>query len=108
MRLRGSSARLEGWRGGGSTISSIVRLPGPVLASLNDRDKARIERHYGATTIFIGNDGNSVSNTDIALVEYSFFALNKTTNNHLWVGDSGASCHMTNNMDGMVNIRDVT
>ena len=26
--------------------------------------------------------------------------------NDLWIGDTGASCHMTNSLDGMINLRD--
>jgi hypothetical protein len=44
---------------------------------------------------------------EVALVEYSYFIENKPTNNNLWVGDSGASCHMTCSLEGMKNIRKI-
>jgi hypothetical protein len=45
---------------------------------------------------------------DMALVEYSYLAKTmRTVNKNLWIGDSGASCHMTCSLDGMVNIRDI-
>jgi hypothetical protein len=31
----------------------------------------------------------------------------RSTNKNLWIGDSGASCHMTCSLDGMTNIRDI-
>jgi hypothetical protein len=43
---------------------------------------------------------------DKALVKYSCLAKTmRTVNKNLWIGDSGASCHMTCSLDGMVNIR---
>jgi hypothetical protein len=44
---------------------------------------------------------------DIAYVEYSYFVSSKSMNRNLWIGDSGASCHMTNSMDGMINVHDI-
>jgi hypothetical protein len=45
---------------------------------------------------------------DKALVEYSYLAKTmRTVNKNLWIGDLGASCHMTCSLDGMVNIRDI-
>jgi hypothetical protein len=41
---------------------------------------------------------------DKALVEYSCLAKTmRTVNKNLWIGDSGASCHMTCSLDGMIN-----
>ena len=35
----------------------------------------------------------------------SFIATNKLTKNkHLWIGDTGASTHMTNTLDGLFNL----
>lgn len=46
--------------------------------------------------------------SETALVEYSCFAKGmRTTNKNLWIGDSGASCHMTCSLDGMTNLRDI-
>jgi hypothetical protein len=46
---------------------------------------------------------------DTAMVDFSFFAnsSSRTSHNNLWIGDSGASCHMTCWMDGMINVREV-
>jgi hypothetical protein len=46
---------------------------------------------------------------DLAMVDFSFFAdsSSRTSHNNLWIGDSGASCHMTCSMDGMINVREV-
>jgi hypothetical protein len=47
------------------------------------------------------------SASETAFVEYSYFIANKTTNNNMWIGDSGASCHMTCSLDRMVNVREI-
>jgi hypothetical protein len=43
-----------------------------------------------------------------ALVDYSCFAKSmRTMNKNLWIGVSGALCHMTCSLYGMTNIRDI-
>ena len=47
---------------------------------------------------------DSESAPDTALVESSYFMASRATNDNLWVGDSGASCHMTCSLVGMYNL----
>ena len=80
------------------SIRNEFMLPSETMDNLPDNLQRRIRCNYEAH--------QNRECTDTALVEYSYFALNKTSNHNLWVGDTGASCHMTNNLDGMINIRD--
>jgi hypothetical protein len=44
---------------------------------------------------------------EAAMVEYSYFVAKRTMQDNLWIGDTGASCHMTCSMEGMYNVKDV-
>jgi gag-polypeptide of LTR copia-type len=49
-----------------------------------------------------------VIEADVVAVDYSYFAgPKKTSKTSLWIGDTGASCHMTCSMEGMFNVRDI-
>ena len=52
----------------------------------------------------VDDEGTFVPET--AFVEYSYFIASRSTNDNVWVGDSGASCHMTCSLDGMHNLRE--
>jgi gag-polypeptide of LTR copia-type len=86
------------------SIRREVKLPTSVLEQLSRRHVVNLTYDYDEYQAEFNDGIAPIRAIDTALVEYSFFAMNKTTNHNLWVGDSGASCHMTNTMDGMINV----
>jgi hypothetical protein len=45
---------------------------------------------------------------DVGYVEYNLHIRSASDKTNLWIGDTGASCHMTNSLDGMFNLKSVT
>jgi hypothetical protein len=91
----------------------LARLPHYLRAEYNY--EARLfrdqQRNHDRHTVASDIDDDIESDEDIrletALVEYSYFIASRSTNDNMWVGDSGASCHMTCSLDGMHNLRTI-
>jgi hypothetical protein len=93
----------------------LARLPQYLRAEYNYerqlfRDQQRShDGHTMASDDDIADDIESDEDTrpETALVEFSYFIASRSTNDNIWVGDSGASCHMTCSLDGMHNLRTI-
>jgi Reverse transcriptase (RNA-dependent DNA polymerase)/gag-polypeptide of LTR copia-type len=99
LHVRGAAAGLVGRRRGGVDQGRNVRARNDD-APLGPRDD-NIPRDDVPQNDNVG--------AELAMVDFSFFAnsSSRTSHNNLWIGDSGASCHMTCSMDGMINVREV-
>ena len=72
-----------------------------------DEDEQQTDKNIN----IFGTDANDRNDIPVSTMDLAFPMVKSqnTTKNqdvHLWVGDSGASCHMTNSLSGMYNIKD--
>ena len=71
--------------------------------------EAERRNHDGHTVGSVeSQDSFEADPQETAFVEYSYFIASRSTNDNMWIGDSGASCHMTCSLDGMHNLRTIS
>ena len=88
----------------------IARLPpnSPTIIRATESDENE-EDSDSIDNVFIpGPEQQNQNKTDDqALIELNLHIQSASSRRNLWIGDTGASCHMTNSLSGMYNIRSI-
>ena len=97
-------------------IKHIVPIPQAIMDRVEYRDPTPIRDDWDPQELDDGyhfhEDGtpwdSDEEHQDVGYVEYNFHIRSASENTNVWIGDTGASCHMTNSLDGMFNIRQIS